>query len=56
MDADPATAIPQLQARIAELRAQVAGARERNHELRTARDYTDSLAAGYVDLNFLEEQ
>jgi hypothetical protein len=29
-------------------------ARNRNHRLRTARDFADSQAAGYIDLDFLE--
>ncbi|MCW7941611.1 hypothetical protein AAW14_06065 [Streptomyces hygroscopicus] len=44
----------QLRDRIAELRALLDDARNHNHELRTARNYADTAAAGYIDRTFLD--
>ncbi|MGW2721352.1 hypothetical protein [Streptomyces sp. NPDC001492] len=44
-----------LTARITELRLLIAIETETAHALRTARDFADSEAAGYIDRSFLEE-
>lgn len=46
--------IARLDVHIAGLERLLGEARELNHELRTARDFADSAAAGYVDRTFLE--
>ena len=43
-----------LRARIGELNVQLADARNRNHQLTTARDFADSDDAGYIDRTGLE--
>lgn len=48
-------AIQRLTAREAGLEAELAFQRERNFEFATARDFADSLAAGYIDYSFLED-
>jgi hypothetical protein len=53
-DAEIQAAIDQLTAREAELEAEVAFQREQRFELRTARDFADSDAAGYIDRTGLE--
>ena len=53
-DAEVQAAIAQLTAREAELAAEVAFEQERGIELRTARNYADSDAAGYIDRTGLE--
>ncbi|MCX4232106.1 hypothetical protein [Streptomyces ortus] len=47
-------AIRGLDARVRELEADVAGAREVGHALRTARDFAASQTAGYVDRSGLD--
>jgi hypothetical protein len=54
VDTDSLAAICRLTRRITDLQQQVAAARERNFELRTAADFADTEAAGYIDRNFLE--
>ena len=46
--------IARLDTHIAGLERLLGEARELNHELRTARDFADSDAAGYIDRTFLE--
>lgn len=46
--------IAALRIRVAELMRQIANAQEWQHELHTARDFADSVAAGYVDRTGLE--
>jgi hypothetical protein len=53
-DAEVQAAIDQLTAREAELTAEIAFQREQQFELRTARDFADSDAAGYIDRTGLE--
>ncbi|MFJ4356864.1 hypothetical protein ACIP25_11405 [Streptomyces massasporeus] len=53
-DADLQAAIDQLTVREAELAAEVAFEREAGFELRTARDFADTKAAGYIDRTGLE--
>lgn len=48
-DADMQAAIGRLNRRVVALEQLLAAARERNFELRTARDFADSVAAGYID-------
>lgn len=43
-----------LRARIGELNTEISDARNRNHQLTTARDFADSQQAGYIDRSFLE--
>jgi hypothetical protein len=52
--AEVQAAIAQLTAREAELAAEISFERERSFELRTARNYADSDAAGYIDRTGLE--
>lgn len=49
-------AIRGLDARARQLEADVAGAREVGHALRTARDFAASQSAGYVDRTGLEQR
>lgn len=53
-DADIRAEIASLQARIAEVKAQVAAQRELNHALRTAADFADTDRSGYIDRTGLE--
>lgn len=48
-DTDTLAAIARLTKRVRVLEAEVAAARERNEELRTARDFADSLRSGHID-------
>lgn len=49
VDTETPAAIDRLNRRVNALEQLLAAARERNEELRTARDFADSVAAGYVD-------
>jgi hypothetical protein len=53
-DAEVQAAIAQLTAREAELAAEVAFEREQGFELRTAVNFADTEAAGYIDRTGLE--
>ncbi|MFH9574278.1 hypothetical protein ACH4MG_27520 [Streptomyces sp. NPDC017454] len=53
VDTDALAAVAQLSTREAELLAELAAVRELNFELRTARDFADTEAAGYIDRTFL---
>ncbi|MFJ2961231.1 hypothetical protein ACIPIC_02840 [Streptomyces collinus] len=53
-NADMRDAIQRMELRAAGLEAELAFERERNHELTTARDFADSVAAGYIDRTGLE--
>jgi hypothetical protein len=53
-DAEVQAVIDQLTAREAELAAEVAFQREQGFELRTARDFAETEAAGYIDRTGLE--
>ncbi|MEZ3180344.1 hypothetical protein KYY02_17115 [Streptomyces pimonensis] len=54
VDTDSLAEIARLSAREAELVAELAALRERDFELRTARDFADTEAAGYIDRTGLE--
>lgn len=54
VDGDVQAEIGRLTERLAELEIEVAAARERNEELRTARDFADSDRSGYVDRSGLD--
>ena len=54
VDTDSLAAICRLTNRVTDLEQQLAEARELNFALRTARDFVDSDAAGYIDRGFLE--
>lgn len=49
VDTDSLAEIARLTKRVRDLEAELVVARERNKELRTARDFADSLRAGHVD-------
>ncbi|MCM8555668.1 hypothetical protein [Streptomyces sp. STCH 565 A] len=53
--ADPQAAIDELVAREAALEAAIAAERERTYALRTARNFADSEASGYIDRSYLEK-
>lgn len=54
VDTDSLAAICRLTKRAAELEAELAAARERNFELRTAADFQATEAAGHIDRTGLE--
>lgn len=54
-DAEVLAEIGRLHDRIAELDRQIRTARETRHALRTARDFADTEAAGYIDRTGLEK-
>lgn len=58
VDTDSLAAICRLNTRVTELEKQLATAQQLNRELteaaRTARDFADSVAAGYIDRTGLE--
>lgn len=54
VDTDSLAAICRLTRRVTELEAELAAARERNFELRTAADFRATEAAGHVDRTGLD--
>lgn len=54
VDTETLAEIARLTAREAELVAEIAALRELNFETRTARDFADTEAAGYIDRSYLE--
>ncbi|MFG6300177.1 hypothetical protein [Streptomyces rochei] len=55
VDTDALAEIARLTTREAELVAELAAVRELNFELRTARDFADTEAAGYIDRSYWEK-
>ena len=53
VDTDTLAAICRLTRRATDLQQQITAEREELFELRTARDFADSVAAGYIDHTFL---
>jgi len=55
VDTDSLAAIARLTKRVTDLEAAVAAARVRNEELRTARDFADSLRSGHIDRSQVDD-